>query len=620
MKKEKFGNKAGKKLQLFSDFKGVDYAHAPSSVSQSRTVNGLNMVRSTVGKVQKRTGYEYDSHIWPDKVNGIHFLQLGEARICLVHCGTGFYVEGECIYSQAANSVSAAVQLKDRLYILDGKKFVFFDGTTVRAVSSEAYVPTVWINRTPGGGGKKYEQPNILTDKCKEGFVADGQTNIYILSQAYLGAAAVSATVHKDDGTVQTITEGNGISVDRVAGTVTFSSTPPLSKRTDTDNVYITYSKATGADKTVIDKCTVISVFGPGGRPDTLFLSGNPDHPGREWFSQGDNPVFFGLQNTDLAGSDNSPVVGYSTLGDKLFVHRKDNEGGLNILVRSCSGGDENKQSYPVVNALQGPSAVSAGSFVNMANDALFLTDRGVYAITCNEASGNHFTQLRSFFVNPHLLKNSKLNKAVAVSYNDFYVLAIGGDIYLLDTLQKSFVADKEYSDWQYECYHWHIDSDIHKLFCENGRLCFVTSDGRTGRFYTDYSNPFCFNDDGKAITAIWQTGDFTADVFMNNKNIYRLWVVCDTALRTGVNVKVQIKGVWKEIFSDMTSARFFQWSAIQWSKFTWSTDKTPKLMKQQVRIRNVDKAAFRLENASLNEPFGLYEFGFEYTTGSYYR
>lgn len=178
MKKEKFGNKADKKLQLFSDFKGVDYAHAPSSVSQSRTVNGLNMVRSTVGKVQKRTGYEYDSHIWADKVNGIHFLQLGEARICLVHCGTGFYVNGECIYSQAANSASTAVQLKDRLYILDGKKFVFFDGITVRAVSSEAYVPTVYINRTPGGGGKKYEQPNILTDKCKEGFVADGQTNM----------------------------------------------------------------------------------------------------------------------------------------------------------------------------------------------------------------------------------------------------------------------------------------------------------------------------------------------------------------------------------------------------------------------------------------------------------
>ena len=80
------------------------------------------------------------------------------------------------------------------------------------------------------------------------------------------------------------------------------------------------------------------------------------------------------------------------------------------------------------------------------------------------------------------------------------------------------------------------------------------------------------------------------------------------------------IKGVWKEIFTDMTSARFFQWSAIQWSKFTWSTDKTPKLMKRQVRIRNVDKAAFRLENASLNEPFGLYEFGFEYITGAYYR
>ena len=94
MKKENYGKKTAKELQVFSDFKGVDYAHAPSSVSKCRSVNGLNMVRSTVGKVQKRIGYEYDSHVWPQKVNGIHFLQLGENRICLVHCGTALRKNG----------------------------------------------------------------------------------------------------------------------------------------------------------------------------------------------------------------------------------------------------------------------------------------------------------------------------------------------------------------------------------------------------------------------------------------------------------------------------------------------------------------------------------------------
>ena len=113
---------------------------------------------------------------------------------------------------------------------------------------------------------------------------------------------------------------------------------------------------------------------------------------------------------------------------------------------------------------------------------------------------------------------------------------------------------------------------------------------------------------------------DFTGDFTHRNKNVYRLWVVCATALRTGVRVQAQIKGVWTDLFSDMTTGRYFQWSAIQWSKFTWSTDKTPKLMKRTVRIRNVDKTAFRLENSEINEPFGLYELGFEYMTRSHYR
>ncbi len=620
MRKEAYGKTQDKDVYVYDRFKGVDYAHAPANISPQRCVDGMNMVRSEVGKVQKRTGFEYDSRIWPGNINGVHFLQKNNETLCLVHCGTGFYLNEKQIYSPAADRPSRAVQLKDRLYILDGKTFMVFDGNSIKPVKNEATVPLTCINRRPDGGGRDYQQPNMLTDMRTEGFIADGQSTVYILSQPYIGNATVTAVVENDSGTVSKISEGNGLTVDRLAGTVTFNTAPPLSKITGQDNVYITYEKDNGGDSALLDKCRVITVFGPGGRPDTLFLSGNPDHPGREWFSQGDNPGFFGVQNTDLAGSDNSPVTGYSTKGDRLFVHRKDNERGLNVLIRQCSGGDSNYYSYPVQGALQGPGAVDSATFVNMANDALFLTESGVYAITRNDATQDHYTQLRSLFINKSLLANKALSKAVAVAYNDFYVLATGGDIYLLDTLQKSYEADKEYSAYQYECYHWKINADIRLLFVQDGRLCFATADGRIGRFYTDYNNPECFNDNGTAIKAVWQTGEFTAGISPRIKNIYRLWVVCATALRTGVRVQAQIKGVWTDLFSDMTTGRYFQWSAIQWSKFTWSTDKTPKLMKRTVRIRNVNKTALRLENSNLNEPFGIYEVGFEYMTGAYYR
>ncbi len=619
MRKIKTGTKTERKVHVWNNFKGVDYVHAPANVSAHRCVNGMNMVRSEIGKIQKRTGYELDSRVWNGKINGVHFLRKGEEEICLVHCGTHFYIEGVSIYSDAADRFSHSVQIGDSLYIVDGRRFVVFDGKSVKGISEGAYVPTVYIDRKPIGGGRKYEQVNILTPRRCEGFIADGRSLLYMLNRTHIVAGSVTAYVYADDGSIAEYTAGNGITVDDILGTVTFSVAPAASRTAEESNVYIYYSKEESGDKSVLDRCTVMTMFGAGGKPDTLFLSGNPDYPGREWFSQPENPYFFGRENTDMAGSNNSPVIGYSTKGDKLFVHKNNSEQGLNIMVRSCSGGDKNFYSYPVINALTGPGAVSSNAFVNMANDALFLTNDGVYAITESEADNRHFTQLRSFYINPELLQK-ELKDAPAAAHGDFYVLACGRDIFLLDTLQKSHETDKEYSRYQYECFHWQTEENIRLLFVQDGRLCFATENGRIGRFYTDYNSLDSFNDMGRAIHAIWQSGEFDADMQVRNKTFHRLWVTCATAVRTSVSVRVQKKGVWYGLFTDDTTARYFKWSEICWSKFTWSTDKTPKIISRPVRLKNVDKTAVRLENNELNEPFGIYEIGFEYTTGSYYR
>ncbi len=619
MRKVSNGTKTDRKVYICNNFKGVDYAHAPANISAHRCVNGMNMVRSETGKIQKRTGYELDNRVWTGKINGVHFLRKGDEEICLIHCGVHFYIDGVSIYSDAADNFSRSVQIGDSLYIVDGKRFVVFDGTTVKGIGDSAYIPTVYINRKPIGGGRKHEQVNILTGRRCEGFIADGVSVLYMLSRTDIEAGSVTAMVYSDDGSVKEYTDGNGIAVNAVMGTVTFTAAPAASRTEDESNVYIVYSKNEGTDGTVLDKCTVITMFGAGGNPDTLFLSGNPEYPGREWFSQPENPAFFGRENTDMAGSNNSPVMGYSVKGDKLFVHKNNGEQGLNILVRSCSGGDENFYSYPVVNSLIGPGTVSGNAFVNMANDALFLTGEGVYAITESEADDRHFTQMRSFYINP-VLTTKNLEDASAVAYGDFYVLACGKDIFLLDTLQKSHEEDKEYSRYQYECFHWQTDEDIRLLFVQDGRLCFATENGRIGRFYTDYNSPASFNDVGRAIHAVWQSGEFDADMQVRNKTVHRLWVTCATAVRTSVNVSVQKKGVWYGLFIDDTTARYFKWSRICWSKFTWSTDKTPKIISRPVRLKNVDKTAVRLENNELNEPFGLYEMGFEYTMCSHYR
>lgn len=50
MKKEAYGKTVSKRVHVYNQFKGVDYAHAPANISTQRCVDGMNMVRSEVGK------------------------------------------------------------------------------------------------------------------------------------------------------------------------------------------------------------------------------------------------------------------------------------------------------------------------------------------------------------------------------------------------------------------------------------------------------------------------------------------------------------------------------------------------------------------------------------------
>ena len=45
-----------------------------------------------------------------------------------------------------------------KIYILTGKEFLCYDGETVKAVSEDAYIPTILISRNPTGGGTLYEE------------------------------------------------------------------------------------------------------------------------------------------------------------------------------------------------------------------------------------------------------------------------------------------------------------------------------------------------------------------------------------------------------------------------------------------------------------------------------
>ena len=80
-------------------------------------------------------------------------------------------------------------------------------------------------------------------------------------------------------------------------------------------------------------------------------------------------------------------------------------------------------------------------------------------------------------------------------------------------------------------------------------------------------------------------------------------------AIQTGVKIFAQRRGAWDDIYDAEAKARYFDWSYIDFAKLSFSNDRTPRTLYSKIKIKKVDKVRFRLQNAEMNEPFGLYAF-----------
>lgn len=612
-----------------SYLRGVDLHNSPTNVDLSRSPDAPNMIRDVPGKVRKRMGYELQTAM-SGRINGAWLLDTVHGEKKLIHAGTTLYELTEdgpvSMYSEMADHRSTGWQIGGKLYLLDGTHFLKYgpeedeDGQVswkIAEVSQNAYVPTVIINRDPSGGGTAYEPVNMLSDKWIDSFLSDGSSTEYQLSFGDLDDTPVTGQQLQEDGSWKDLTENTDFTVDRKTGKVTFKSAPGKSPVTGQDNIKLTASKDRSESREKIEHCTVSTLFGVAGASDRLFLTGNSQWPNYDWYSQMNDPTFFGDTWYSMLGQDSSRIVGYSVVGDRLAAHKDRAEDGRNVFLRTGQLTD-GKAAFPVTGALQGEGAASSYSFGYLGTEPLFLTPLGVYAISPTDITGERYTQSRSFYINPAILEAGDLSDAFAFVYKDFYLLALGSRIFILDGLQKTYERGTPYSSYQYECYVWNIEARV--LWEWDGALWFGTTDGKVFRFFTDPTSGMSYSDDGQAITAWWDMADFDGNSFYRNKTIRMFCMRLAAAPATSVVLKAQVRGIWTELRRVMSKARYFVFSEITFSKFTFSTDTTPKTIVQKIKVKKVDKTRFRLENREKNEPFGIYEISLEFTESGRYK
>lgn len=512
-----------------------------------------------------------------------------------------------------ADARSMARQLAGKLIIADGKKLLMYykDGDTYKCepVEDGAFVPTIVISRTPAGGGETYQPINLLGKKRKDSFLGEDSVKDYQLSATEIDSVD-KVEILQTDGSFK---ESTGYTVDLATGKVSFTTAPGKSPVTGQDNVVITYSKTVDGYRDKINTCDIMTLYGVAGAMDRIFMAGDDKFPNRDYYCQMDDPTYWGDLWYCVIGQDNSKIMGYSVINDKLATHIDRSDNDTNIILRTGNLLDDGTASFKLSGSYQGSGAVSRYAFSILETEPLFLTDAGIMAVTPSDVLGERFAQLRSYYLNGLLLKQD-LSQAVCATFDRFYMLAVGGYIFALDGTQAAVEKNMPYSNRQYEgFYRTNVPARV--LANVNGVLMFGTEDGRVCEFYKDYKSAASYNDDGVAIHAKWTTPELLGKYFYYKKRFRRISIMLGSAVRTGVQVKALYDGIREIVMEYNNDAKFFSWSQIKWSDFTWKTDNTSQIFTEKISIKPDNrKAQFLFENDVVDEPMSLYAVTIEFT------
>lgn len=623
----------GKNVYTVDAFKGVDLNSSGNNIDPARSPDAPNMIRDEVGTVRKRMGY-YPIADYGECINGVH--AYGNKK--LIHAGTKLYLQEEgdkgiadalLLYSDMNNCRSTSLRYENNLFLLDGKKYLVYDGNNVLSPKLNAYVPTLLIGKNVGsaGGGTLYEPLNLIGDKWSETFfgIETGNSsfsNVYLSSSFSNNDADIKFELLNENGVWENIDLSIYRQSIQPAGSnavisVINSMLPPTPIE-GTPNIRITVKKVRQDYNDRVNKCRFGCLYGVGGALDRIFIAGNPDLKNIDQYSEYNNPFYFPDTNYDEVGAAESAIVGYTVYNSYLTAHKEKSNDGRNAIVRFGSLDSDGNAIFKTVNVLQSPGAVSQCGFGYLGGEPLVATELGIYAITTSELTGERCSQLRSYYIANALLKED-MSDSFAFTHKNFFLLATRDKIFLLDSMQKHYEKDTPNSGFQYECYYF-TNLSARILYEENGVLCFGTDDGKLMSFYTDVGSPESYQDNGSAINAYWDIPDISGVSYYKRKLFRRIALRLAAGALTSAVVKAQIKGFWHTIFETSGAARYFDWKYIDFDKFVFTADRTPKTITGKIHIKDVDKVRFRIENSKLNESLGLYSFSLEFSESGNYR
>lgn len=615
------------KTRVYSDFRGVDFTSDSTRVSLNRSPNCVNMYKdykSSLGQaIETRPGFTNLLELG-NEIYGIHFVKDSSLKV-LVHSGTELLLWSnypdkqlkknmQVLFSNMAETKSRSFVYNNKLYINDGKNYIFYDGSKVKSVDEIAFIPTTTIARSPSGGGTLYQPVNLLQSKRKNSFLANGTDKVYTLDCSGLDSEKVTATVN---GVSKA--EGTDFSVNRVTGVITFTTAPKAPSTAGQDNVVITFSKTVADYSNRIKKCLLSCIF-----DNRVFFSGNNSYPNAIFNSMLNDPTYI----SDLAyyqdGSDNIPITSILRVGDSILVIKSDDQQDSVVYYHTpedIKNDDTEETIYPTKQGLAGIGCISMWGSRNFLDEPVFISKLGLECFTKLNLGLERSIEHKSSMVDTKLVNEPNLEDICLEQWRGYLLCLINGHIYLADNRQK--YLNKGTQQQEYEWFYWDNIGDvvnnefkkamILKTYDDN--LFFGTENGVIAKF-TDR----VYNDNGRIIYSQWET---PFDCFGSENHVKttnkRGGIANFKAIPGSIcKLKERIdKSQEKEITRFVAGG--FSYTDFKYEDFSYNTSQKMSVI-YKIKEKKWTNISLIFYSDELNKPFGIFDAVLEAFIGGYVK
>ena len=494
-----------------SGFLGVDFSSSITDIDKRRSPRGYNFINNN-GTIEKRNGYKVLAYLGQEaNINGVWNVDTVNGEYFVVHCGTKLYemavdfTSYTEIFSGLEDKISQGTIINSKLLILDGFRAIVYDlleeTDKVKYLDQIGYIPTTQIARSPNGlQSQIYESKNLVQDCSINLFTSNETDKIYQLDDTNI-TSIERVEILNENGEW---TINSDFATDLEKGQVIFNNPIGATPVDGRDNVRIKYKKVNNKNKTQINKCKIMQVYGYAGANNRVFLSGNPDYANIVMYSHLDDITYMPVENVIRTGLEIVPITGMAKLNNGKLAVLKDVSDTDSTRFYIGYGTYNGNEVFPLEGSAKGEGNISYYAHDVLINEPLILTQNGVFALNTATLSDERYVCHRSYYIDAKLRQESNLKDAIGIVNDGKYYLAINDHVYVADSRFKSSTNNSKYSNYQYEWYYW-TNLPVRVWFVWNGILYFGDKYGNICKFRDD-TDIDRFKDDTKNVEAEWNS------------------------------------------------------------------------------------------------------------------